>query len=672
MPPADAPVPPDRAGTALDAAEAMPRAFAAAGRGAVAEAEALCRAVLAADAGNFEALFLLGTLAGQAGRAEESARLLAQAVARHGSSANAHSNLGNALQALRRHDEALASYDRALALKPDHVDAHYNRGIVLMALARAADALASCDRALALRPAHADAHANRGLALRELGRHAEALGACDRAIALQPDHAGAHGNRGLVLREMKRLPEALASLARALALSPSHPFLFGEWLHTKMQMCDWDGLDDAFARLADGLARGAPVCAPFTALTAPVPAALERRAAETWTRVKCPPDDALPPLARRPRQDRIRVAYVSPDFREHPVGRLIAGTLAAHDRSRFEVIAIAIGRADGGDVERRVRSAVDRFVDARTLPDRAVAALARELDVDVAVDLAGFTTGGRPGIFAARAAPVQASWLGYLGTTGAPYIDYTIADRVAVPPSERVHFAERIAYLPAYFPDDVTRCATARVPSRDACGLPAAGVVLCCFSNSYKLLPGTLDRWAAVLRGAPAAMLWLYAENAWARANLARALTARGIAADRVVFAEWAPRADYLARLALADLFLDTHPYNAGTTAGDALWAGLPVLTYAGDTFAGRVAASLVHAAGLPELVAATPDDYVAAAIALATAPDRLRALRRRLADRHAADTGSAAHTRWLESAYEAMHARHLAGLPPDHIAIAP
>lgn len=651
----------------------MPRAFAAAGRGAIAEAEALCRAVLAAEPRHFEALFLLGTLAGRAGRAEESARILAQAVARHGGSANAHNNLGNALQALRRFDEALASYDRALAVKPDHGDAHYNRGIVQAALTRHADALASYDRALALRPEHVDAHANRGLALRELGRHPEAVAAFDRALAQQPAHVGALVNRGLVLREMKRLPEALASLARALALAPSHPFLFGEWLHTRMQMCDWNGIDRDFERLADGLARGERICAPFTALAAPVPAAIQYLAAQTWTRDKCPQDGALPPIARRPRRDRIRVAYVSPDFREHPVGRLIAGTLEAHDRARFEVTAIAIGRADGGDVQHRVEAAADRVVDARALPDRAVAQLARELDVDVAVDLAGFTTDSRPGIFAARAAPVQASYLGYLGTMGAPYIDYLIADRIAVPEADRRHFAERIAQLPGYYPDDVTRRATASPPSRAACGLPAAGVVLCCFNNSYKLLPATLDRWTAILRGAPAATLWLYAQNEWAQTNLRREFAGRGIDPQRIVFAAWTPRDEYLARLAAADLFVDTHPYNAGTTAGDALWAGLPVLTYAGDTFAGRVAASLLHAAGLPELVADSPADYVAAAIALASAPERLRALRQRLADRRRAGPpgGPVAHTRWLESAYEAMHARHLAGLPPDDFAIA-
>jgi len=673
MAPADPPAGNDRAGAAPAAADAMSRAFAAAAAGAAAEAETLCRAVLAAEPEHFEALFLLGTLAGRAGRPEESARFLARAVARHGGSANAHNNLGNALQALRRFDEALESYDRALAQKADHADAHYNRGIVQAALQRHAEALASYDRALALRPASADALSNRGLALRELGRHDEAVAAFDRALALQPAHAGAHVNRGLVLREMRRLPEAVASLGRALALEPAHPFLPGEWLHTRMLMCDWAGIDGDFARLAAAIARDEQVCAPFTALAIPLPAALQAQAARTWVRARCPPDEALPPIARRPRRDRIHVAYVSPDFREHPVGRLVAGTLEAHDRARFEVTAIALGRAGADDVRRRVERAADRFVDARAQGDRAVAQLARELAVDVVVDLAGFTTGSRPGILAARAAPVQASWLGYLGTMGAPYVDYLLADRVALPESLRPHCAEKVVWLPGCYPDDVTRRSSAHAPTRAACGLPATGVVYCCFNNSYKLLPATLERWVAILRGVPGAVLLLYAENAWAQANLRDAFGARGIDPARIVFAPWLPRDAYLTRYAVADLFLDTHPYNAGTTAGDALWAGLPVLTFAADTFAGRVAASLLHAAGLPELVAATPDDYVAAAVALGTAPDRLRALRQRLADRPHATTagGSAAHTRWLESAYEAMQARHLAGLPPDDIAIA-
>ncbi|MFO1316470.1 MAG: tetratricopeptide repeat protein [Burkholderiales bacterium] len=673
MAPAAPPAGPDRAEAAGTAAEAMLRAFAAAGRGAAAEAEALCHAALAADPGHFEAQFLLGTLAGQAGRMAESARLLAHAVARHGGSANAHNNLGNALQALNRLDEALASYDRALALNAEHGDAHYNRGIVLAALRRNDEALASYERALTLRPESADAHANRGLVLRELGRHADAVAAFDRAIVLQPAHAGAHVNRGLVLREMKRLPEALASLARGLALDPAHPFVFGEWLHTRMQMCDWAGIDRDFARLAAGIAHGEPICAPFTVLATPVPTSLQALAAQAWTRARFPPDTTFPAIARRPRRDRIRVAYVSPDFREHPVGRLVVAALEAHDRARFEVTAIAIGRADGGDVQRRVMRAADRYVDARALGDREVAQRARELGVDIAIDLAGYTTDSRPGIFALRAAPVQASYLGYLGTMGAPYIDYLIADRVTIPDADRPRYAERIVRLPAYFPDDVTRRPAERAPTREACGLPASGFVFCCFNNSYKLLPETLDRWTAILRGVPGAVLFLYAENAWAQANLRREFAARGIGPQRLVFAAWQPHGDYLARYAVADLFLDTHPYNAGTTASDALWAGLPVLTYAGDTFAGRVAASLLVAAGVPELVAATPAAYVASAIDLASRPDRLHALRQRLAGRRvAAPAGPpAAHTRWLESAYEAMHARWQAGLAPDHIEIA-
>jgi len=647
----------------------MRRAFAAAQAGASVEAERLCRTVLAADADHFEALFLLGTLAGQAQRHAESAQLLARAVAINPGSANTWNNLGNAQRALERLDDALASYDRALAVKPDHVDALYNRGIVLAALGRDAEALAACDRALALRPDFALAHGNRGVLLHALGRHDEALAAYDRALALDARQAGAHANRAIVLRDMGRLPDALASFDRALALDPHAPFAFGDWLHTRMRMCEWRDFDRHVARLADGLAHGDRVSPPFMVLATPVSAALQRRAAELWVAHRHPPRD-VPPLAPGPARERIRIAYVSPDFREHPVAHLIVDVLERHDRARFETIAVSLGAGRDDPMRRRVAAAVDRFVDAGAMSDAEIAQLARKLGVDVAVDLAGFTTGRRPGIFALRAAPVQVSYLGYLGTSGAPYVDYLVADPATVPESERRHYAEKIACLPRYYPDDATRRMADSVPGRAALGLPADGLVFCCFNNSYKIVPETFDRWTAILKAVPDSVLFLYGENPWAEANLRKEAAARGVAPHRIVFGGRLPREDYLARYRAADLFLDTLPYNAGTTASDALWAGLPVLTLAGGTFAGRAAASLLYAAGMPELVAATPEAFVAIAVALATEPARLRALRQRLDQRRLAAPCAADRplASYLEAAYAAMHARQRAGLPPDHI----
>ena len=672
MPPVDPPAGTRPDPAALPPAEAMRRAFAAAQAGATPDAERLCRAVLAAHAGHFEALFLLGTLAGQAQRYEESARLLAQAVAVNDGSANTHNNLGNAQRALLRLDDALASYDRALALKPDHGDALYNRGIVLAALGRNTEALAACDRALALRPDFALAHGNRGVALHALGRHDDALAACDRALALDQRHAGAHVNRAVVLRDMGRLPEALASYERALALDPEAPFVYGDWLHTRMRMCEWSDLDRHVTRLSDSLARGDRVAPPFMVLATPVSAALQRRAAEVWVAHRYPARHALPPFAPAAARERLRVAYVSPDFREHPVAHLIVDVLERHDKARCETIALSIGAGRDDPMRRRIAAAVDRFVDARAMSDMDVAQLARSLDVDIAVDLAGFTTDSRPGIFALRAAPVQVSYLGYLGTSGAPYIDYLVADPTTVPDADCRHYTEKIAWLPRYYPDDATRRMADRIPERAALGLPAEGFVFCCFNNNYKIVPEAFERWMAILKQVPESVLFLYGENPWAEANLRKEATARGVGPARIVFGERLPRDDYLARYRAADLFLDTLPYNAGTTASDALWAGLPVLTLAGDTFAGRAAASLLHANGLPELVTATPAAFVAAAVELAADPARLRALRQRL-DRRRTAAPSSPHpsfASYLETAYRAMHDRHCAGRPPDHIRV--
>jgi predicted O-linked N-acetylglucosamine transferase (SPINDLY family) len=341
-----------------------------------------------------------------------------------------------------------------------------------------------------------------------------------------------------------------------------------------------------------------------------------------------------------------------------------------HDRSRFEVTAFSFGPDTQDAMRRRVVAAFDRFVDARDLADADVAALARQLEIDIGIDLGGFTQGARTRVLAMRAAPVQLSYLGYLGTMGAEYVDYLLADDVLVPPECRQHYAEKIAYLPSYQANDTQRAIADRAFTRAELGLPSVGFVFCCFNNSYKITPWVFDAWMRVLRKVEGSVLFLYAGDALVRANLRREATLRGMTADRLVFGERLPMPEYLARYRTADLFLDTLPYNAGTTASDALWAGLPVLTCTGEALASRMAASLLHAIGLPEFVASTPEEYEALAVTLATRPDRLDSARRKLAQaRLAAPLFDAQrHTRHVEAAYEAMYERYLAGLPPEHI----
>jgi predicted O-linked N-acetylglucosamine transferase (SPINDLY family) len=387
-------------------------------------------------------------------------------------------------------------------------------------------------------------------------------------------------------------------------------------------------------------------------------------------RSECPPDSSLPPIPRGPRKDRIRIGYFSPDFREHPVAFLTAELFESHDRSAFDVTAFSLGPNVDDPMSRRLKAAFERFVDVRGRSCRDVALLARELELDIAVDLCGFTEGCRPAIFAMRAAPLQVSYIGYLGTMAAPYVDYLIADSVLIPPDCRQFYSERLIYLPSYQANDSQR--RSGVCNRDAHGLPPSAFVFCCFNNPYKITPATFSGWMRILARVPDSVLFLYAANAAVVTNLRREAATRGVDPQRLIFGNSLPRPEYLARYGVADLFLDTLPYNAGTTASDALWAGLPVLTCAGETFAGRMAASLLTSAGIPELIASTQEQYEALAVELARDRNRLAEIKERVTagKLRAPLFDIRQFTRNLESAYREIHERYRAGLPPGDVEV--
>ena len=604
-------------------------------------------------------------------RLEEALASFDRALALEPHSAIAFYNRGNALGALKRFDEALASYERAIALEPDHADTFNNKGNVLNELKRFGEALASYDRAIALKPDYADAFNNRGIALVHLKRLEEALASYDKAIALKPDYADAFNNRGIALGELKRLDEALASYEQAIALKPGLQFLHGDLALTRLKLCAWGELETEIADLAARIGRGEKVASPGPVLALTDSLELQRKAAEIWVQARHPPKDALPAIAKRPRRDKIRIGYFSADFRDHPVAQLTAGLFEAHDRSRFEVTAFSFGPDEKDEVYQRLSRAFDDFIDVRAMSDRDVAILARSREIDIAVDLTGFTQDARTGIFALRAAPMQVSYLGYPGTMAATYIDYLIADPILIPASHQRNYAEKIVYLPnSYQANDGKRRISDRVFSRAEAGLPPAGFVFCCFNNNYKIMPDIFDCWMRILARVDGSVLWLSEANATAAGNLRKEAIRRGVEADRLVFAPRLPLPEHLARQRLADLFLDTLPYNAQTTASDALWAGLPVLTRIGETFTGRVAASLLKAIGLPELITSTSQDYEALAVALATDPARLASIKRKLAGNRLTTPlfDTRLFTKHIEAAYTAMHERYQADLPPGQI----
>jgi protein O-GlcNAc transferase len=581
---------------------------------------------------------------------------------------------GNALKMLKRHDEALAANDKALALDPELAEAWSGRGRALGGLERNGEAFAAFDKALALEPGLISAHLARGNLLLLLDRRDEALVDFDAVLSAKPDLAEAWFSRAAVLFLRRHFDEAFFAYNKAFSLSPDLDDTEGQRLHAKMWICQWDNLDEECQSLISSIRSHKANATPFGFLAVSHSSEDQMTCAESWISKSCPASAAAW-RGERYDHDRLRVAYLSADFGDHPVSYLMAGVFEQHDRERFETIAVSLGPDNAGEMRQRLRAAFDRFIDVGSQSNEEIASLLRTLEVDIVVDLMGYTAGARTAILANRPAPIQVNYLGYPGTMGAGFMDYLIADPTLIPPAQQKDYVEKIAYLPdSYLPnDDLKRTISDRVFERAEFGLPEHGFVFCCFNNSYKLTPGVFDCWARILKAVEGSVLWLSAVNPPAMSNLKKEISARGVNPDRLVFArQLALSADHLARLRVAGLFLDTLPYNAHTTASDALWAGLPVLTQIGETFAGRVAASLLNALGLTELITHSQGEYEKTAIDLATNPARLALIKDKLArNRMSAPLfNTKAFTRNIEAVYTAMHQRYQAGLAPDHILV--
>ncbi len=627
--------------------------------------QAACRLRPAWAAAHFNRGLVLRAL----GRREEALAAYREAASLDPGLVEAPFNAGNLLRELGRREEALAAYAEALARRPTYAAARANRADVLLALGRPREALEEAEAALALDPRCKEAWVNRGLALDRLGREREALASYERAAALAPAFAAPWVNAGDVLLRQGRAEQAALCFEEAWRRDPTHPLLAGSRLHARLAVARWEGWREETAALVRELEAGRPASAPFCLVALPVPRALQRQAAERFTAAQWPARSGAPAVLRR--GGRIRVGYFSSDFREHATAVLVARLFEVHDRERFEVYGYSYGPDDGGPARRRILEAFDRAFDVRGLSDAEVAALARRHGLDVAVDLKGLTEGARLGIFAHRAAPVQVTWLGYPGTTGAPFLDYLLADPVVVPEEHLADYTEQVVHLPCYQVNDDRR-PLPEAPPRAALGLPGGGFVFACFNATYKINPEVFDVWMRLLAQVEGSVLWLLDPGEEAAGRLRREAEARGVAPSRLVFAPRRPYGEYLARFRAADLFLDTWPCNAHTTASDALWAGLPLVTCRGETFAGRVAASLLRAVGLEELVALEPAGYERLALELARDRERLVSLRRHLeAARTTAplfDTRRFARS--LEAAYERMVERARRGLPPEPFAV--
>jgi protein O-GlcNAc transferase len=533
--------------------------------------------------------------------------------------AEAHWNLGTALRAVGRLEEAITRYEKAIAIRPDYHEAYNSLGNTLWGLDRCDEAIAQYEKAVTIKPDYVEARANLGGALVALQRDEAAVAAFDGVLAVRPNDADALTRRGEALARLHRDAEALASFDAALSIDPDHDLAFDGLARTALWTCDWPRVANLSSEVSARVARGRLFNA-FTFLGYSNDAALQLACAQRFIRHEVPVDPPRLWTGGTWRNRKIRIAYVSCGFHQHPNAYLTAELIEIHDRSRFEVLGVSLGPDDQSQIRARLIRAFDQFYDVRRQSDHEVAALLNELKVDVAVDRSGYIVDARPGIFAARPAPIQVNYLGFPGTLGANFYDYIIADATVLPFDRQPFYTEKIVHLPdTYQVNDSKRPIAVRTPTREEAGLPAEGFVFCCFNNCYKITPPVFDIWMRLLERVEGSVLWLVRERATIETNLRREAAARGIDPQRLVFASRVPLKDHLARHRLADLFLDTLPYNAHTTAADALWVGLPVVTCCGQSFAGRVAASLLQAIGAPDLVTDDPEAYERLALRIAS-----------------------------------------------------
>jgi predicted O-linked N-acetylglucosamine transferase (SPINDLY family) len=676
-------------------------------KGELEQAEAIYLQILSNDPSNSEALHLLGALNLEKGNNLSALELINLAIELNPKIASYHSNRGLALKELNQFEDAVASFSDAISLDPNYAEAYSNRGVALRRLNLLEAAVYSCSKAIELNPSLPEAYSNRGLALQALKKLDSALLDFEKALRLNPRYVQAHSNRGNVLQELKQFESAIASYESAIklnptftdlhynrgaalkelknleaslesydiayALKPEYPYLLGTRLHLKMQMCNWQDFENSVSELGQNAHGNSQTALSFQVVNLPISISEQRKIATTWCLDKHPFNPMLGEIVKQPRHSKIRLGYFSADFHNHATAYLMAELFERHDKSNFELIAFSFGPETNDEMQIRVSKAFDHFVNVASLSDIEVALLSRELGIDIAIDLKGVTQDSRLGIFSFKAAPIQVSYLGYPGTLGADYIDYLIADKTLIPTQSQQHYCEKIVYLPnSYQVNDRQRVIASREFSKQELGLPEDGFVFCCFNNNFKITPDVFDSWVRILKAVDGSVLWLFQDNPTAGFNLQKEAKNRGLDPARLVFATRMDLPDHLARHKAADLFLDTTPCNAHTTASDALWTGLPLLTCMGETFASRVAASLLNAIGLPELVTENAADYEALAIELATNQVKLNDLKAKL-ERNRLTTplfDTELFTKHIEAAYLQMYERYQADLAPDHILV--
>ena len=618
------------------------------------------------------AYYNMGTILEVQNRMDEAIEAYNKALAIKLDYAEAHFQIGVVFQKQNRQEEAIEAYNKALAIKPDYADALYNMGIAFQKLDKQEEAIEAYNKALAIKPDYAAACNNMGNAIKEQNRLEEAIALYQKAISIKPDYADAYYNMGNALKDQEKLEEAIEVFNKILTIMPDHEAARVGNLYQSARICNWDNIAKE-VNLIPELGISKKHVPPFALLS--LEDAPERHQIRSKIYAKANyPQKTLPPKDRpSKRPKRIRIGYFSSDFKEHPVAYLIAKVLEQHNRDQFEVFGYSLHGSSSGEMRQRLAKSFDCFTDVQDMSDKDISLRARKDKIDIAIDLNGYTENLRTGIFAYRAAPIQISYLGYPGSMGAEFMDYIVADQHLIPPESQKHFNEEQLYLPnTYMPTDNSRELSNKEITRSELGLPDDAFVFCCFNNNYKISPNEFDIWMRLLTKVENSVLWLRQSNQFSIINIKNEAQRRNVDPSRLVFADKIPMDEHLARQRFADLFIDTFVFNAHTTAAEALWAGLPVVTKIGSGFAARVAGSLLNAVGLPELITETEEDYEALILKLATNPTKLAEIKEKLATNRLTQPlfDTDLYTRHLENGYQQAYQNYFDGNMPQTIIV--
>ena len=654
---------------------------------------------------NADALHFLGCIAHESHNPRRAVELIGKAVRLAPRNAHAHYNLANALKDLNRYTAAVLSYENAIELdrsfigayyncanayyelncfteaiekyeqsidlKNDFDEAYFNKGNAFKELQQYEAAIESYDKALSIDEKYSDAYINKGSALHHMRQYDAAIECYEKAITVGANSVEVYSNQGNSLMNLNRFPEAIRSFTQAIEIQEDYQCVYGNRLYSKLKICDWSDLEEQTKKVLKAIRVGNKITGPFETLALTADPGIQKKSAEIWNKDEYKAIQRNHGNWKTQRKEKIRLGYFSADFHNHATTYLMAKLFELHDRSKFETNAFSFGPETDDEMRARVVDAFDKFIDVNSFTDKEVAELSREMGIDIAIDLKGYTRDSRPGIFEYRAAPVQVNYLGYPGTMGTKEMDYVVADKILIPELNRRFYSEKIVYMPhTYQVNDSDRAIDNKRFSREECGLPDNAFVYCCFNNNYKIFPDTFKCWMSILNKVERSVLWLFEDSPESTENLRNEAKKRGVESGRLVFAKRMPLEEHLARHRVADLFIDTLPYNAHTTASDALWAGLPVLTCTGDSFASRVAASLLNAIGLNELVTDSLRQYEDIAVEIGQSPDKINNIKTKLENHRLVyplfNTGL--FTRHIENAYSQMYDRYHKGLNLDHM----